>query len=57
LLDFYKSYRACVRAKLSYWHLQEPGVRDPERWPRQARAYLALAGVYADRLEQAIPSS
>jgi aminoglycoside phosphotransferase family enzyme len=51
LLDFYKCYRACLRAKLSFWHLREPKVREPERWPRQARAYLDLAAIYADRLQ------
>lgn len=53
LLDFYKCCRACLRAKLSFWHLREPGIREPERWPRQTRAYLELAGVYADRLREA----
>lgn len=50
LLDFYKCYRACLRAKLSFWHLREPTVREPERWPRQARNYLHLAGRYAAKL-------
>jgi aminoglycoside phosphotransferase family enzyme len=50
LIDFYKCYRAVLRAKLSIWHLREPKVRDPERWPKQARRYLDLAGTYADRL-------
>jgi aminoglycoside phosphotransferase family enzyme len=50
LFDFYKCYRACLRAKLSFWHLREPKVRDPERWPRQTRSYLQLAGRYADQL-------
>ena len=50
LLDFYKCYRACLRAKLSFLHLREPKVREPERWRRQARSYLQLAGRYADQL-------
>ena len=50
LLDFYKCYRACLRAKLSFLHLREPKVREPERWPKQARDYLQLAGRHADQL-------
>jgi aminoglycoside phosphotransferase family enzyme len=43
LLRFYRCYRACLRARLSIEHLRDPEPRTPERWPRQARAYLALA--------------
>ena len=50
LLDFYKCHRACLRAKLAFWHLQEANIREPERWPRQTRAYFKLAGIYADRI-------
>jgi len=50
LVDFHKSYRAALRSKLSIWHLGEPRVRDPARWPAQARRYLDLARTYADRL-------
>ncbi|MGZ3510507.1 MAG: hypothetical protein ACXVAC_19305, partial [Vulcanimicrobiaceae bacterium] len=34
LFDFYKCYRACLRSKLAMWHLREPRVRNPERWPK-----------------------
>jgi aminoglycoside phosphotransferase family enzyme len=53
LVDFYKSYRAALWSKLSIWHLWEPRVRDPARWPGQARRYLDLARTYAERLSSA----
>ena len=43
LLQFYRCYRACLRARLSIEHLLDPNPRTPERWPAQARDYLALA--------------
>ncbi len=46
LLSFYKSYRACLRAKISIWHLKDAEVRRPEKWPRLAREYLELAQGY-----------
>lgn len=50
VFDFYRSYRAALRAKLSIWHLREARVRDPARWLRQAQRYIELAGTYAERL-------
>jgi len=47
LLRFYRCYRACVKAKLAIWHLTDPQVRDPARWPALARRYLDLAETYA----------
>ena len=43
LVQFYKGVRACLRAKLALWHLREPAVREPEKWPRLAADYLRLA--------------
>lgn len=43
LFQFYRCYRACLRARLAAAHLLEPDVRTPEKWPRLARAYLELA--------------
>jgi aminoglycoside phosphotransferase family enzyme len=43
LVDFYRCYRACLRASLSIEHLKDKRPRTPERWPRQAREYLRLA--------------
>jgi aminoglycoside phosphotransferase family enzyme len=43
LVHFYQSYRASVRAKIAVWHLNDPVVRDPQKWPEHAREYLRLA--------------
>jgi len=43
LLHFHQSFRACVRAKIALWHLQEPSLTDPSKWTTQAREYLRLA--------------
>jgi uncharacterized protein len=43
LLRFYRCYRAALRARLTIEHLRDPAPRTPERWPRQARAYLRVA--------------
>jgi aminoglycoside phosphotransferase family enzyme len=51
LVAFYKSYRACVRAKIAAWHLRDRDVREPAKWPALARVYLGLAESYAARLD------
>jgi aminoglycoside phosphotransferase family enzyme len=51
---FYRSARAALRARLAIAHLLEPDPRTPEKWPRQARAYLAIALRDAQRLEAAL---
>ncbi|HEX2530101.1 MAG TPA: hypothetical protein VHK70_01370 [Burkholderiaceae bacterium] len=43
LLHFYQSQRACVRAKLAIWHMNEEKFRYSGEWPRRARQYLVLA--------------
>jgi aminoglycoside phosphotransferase family enzyme len=43
LLQFYKSERACLRAKIAILHLREPGVRRAAKWRRRAVQYLNLA--------------
>jgi aminoglycoside phosphotransferase family enzyme len=43
LMDFYTAYRATLRARLLMSHLLDPEVREPERWPPLARAYLQIA--------------
>lgn len=43
LLNFYRCYRAALRARLTIEHLRDQAPRTPERWPRQARAYLRVA--------------
>lgn len=52
LFLFYRCHRAMLRARLAIAHLLEPAPRTPEKWPRLARAYLALAAIDARRLER-----
>jgi aminoglycoside phosphotransferase family enzyme len=51
LHHFYRSYRATLRARLAIAHLAEPKPRTPEKWPRLARTYLAIAARDAACLE------
>lgn len=46
LIAFYKSFRAFLRARIAICHLKDEHVRLPEKWPRQAKAYLDLAENY-----------
>ena len=50
LVDFYKCFRACLRAKIAVQHLQDPGVGDRGKWRGRALEYLRLAAKYAGRL-------
>jgi uncharacterized protein len=43
LLEFYWTYRACLRARLALAHLLEPGAREPWKWGPLARRYIELA--------------
>lgn len=43
LLAFYKSYHACLRAKIAVWHLKDHGINDTAKWTGRARHYLHLA--------------
>jgi aminoglycoside phosphotransferase family enzyme len=52
LFLFYRCSRAMLRARLAIAHLMEPHPRTPEKWPRLARAYLAIATADAVRLER-----
>lgn len=52
LFLFYRIGRAMLRARLSIAHLGDPHPRTPEKWPRLARAYLALAKADVMRLER-----
>ena len=49
---FYRISRAMLRARLSIAHLIDPHPRTPEKWPRLAHAYLALAEADTKRLER-----
>jgi len=52
LFLFYRCNRAMLRARLAIAHLMEPKPRTPEKWPRLARTYLAIAAADAVRLER-----
>jgi aminoglycoside phosphotransferase family enzyme len=54
LYNFYRCYRASLRARLSIAHLSEPAIRMPDKWPRLARAYLRIAARDAARLQRGI---
>ncbi len=51
LFAFYHCYRATLRARLAIAHLYEAHPRTPEKWPRLAAEYLALAERGARELE------
>jgi aminoglycoside phosphotransferase family enzyme len=53
LFDFYRCYRATLRARLTIAHLLDPDTRTPERWPGLARRYLAIAARDAHKIEVA----
>ena len=54
LFLFYRCHRATLRARLAVAHLLEPNPRTPEKWPRQARTYLALAAADAVKLQRGL---
>jgi len=47
LLDFYRSRRAAVRAKITAWHLRDPDFSERADWRAQAEGYLQLANLHA----------
>jgi aminoglycoside phosphotransferase family enzyme len=42
LLAYYKSYHACLRAKIAVWRLKDHGDHDWAKWTGRARQYLHL---------------
>ena len=50
LVNFYRIFRACLRAKIALWHTEDHEVRSHEKWRRRARDYLELAEGYTERL-------
>ena len=44
LLAFYKSYHACIRAKIAVWHLKDDRIVDRAHWIDKARRYLDIIG-------------
>jgi len=49
LLDFYRSRRAGVRAKVTAWHLRDPDYREREDWSSKADRYLEWMTLFARR--------
>jgi uncharacterized protein len=49
LVAFYKCMRACARAKLCVWHLNDVAPAQRDRWIEKARGYLSMAERYAER--------
>lgn len=43
LIRFYQAHRACLRAKISCWHLDDPRVIDQTKWKKKSQHYLNLA--------------
>jgi len=52
LATFYKVIGALVRARIAILHLQESPVRDPEKWPKRAAEYLAIATRASQNLDR-----
>ena len=51
LILFYKSYHACLRAKIAVWHLKDH--EDWAKWTEKASCYLHLAGAIFSSEEDA----
>jgi aminoglycoside phosphotransferase family enzyme len=49
LVHFYQSYRACLRAKIAVWHMNEPNLPNAAKWVGLARDYLKLAMAHIER--------
>lgn len=54
LFTFYRCHRATLRARLAIAHLLEADSRTPEKWPRLAAMYLALAERSSRKLEASL---
>jgi aminoglycoside phosphotransferase family enzyme len=46
LIWFYKTFRACLRAKIAIWHIVDHDVRNTGKWRQRASDYLKLAESY-----------
>ena len=51
LVEFYKSYRAYLRAKIAIWHIREPQKGATATWFDRARHYLDLAKRHLPKIE------
>jgi aminoglycoside phosphotransferase family enzyme len=43
LLEFYRAYHACIRAKIAIWHLNDDTIQDRAAWVAKAEQYLRMA--------------
>lgn len=43
VIDFYRIFRACVRARIAIWHLADCAPATREHWRQRTRDYLGLA--------------
>jgi uncharacterized protein len=50
LAHFYRSYRACLRARLAIWHTHELEESHWPKWRDLANDYLGLAGSHSQQL-------
>jgi aminoglycoside phosphotransferase family enzyme len=41
LLEFYRGYHACIRAKIAIWHIKD-GSRNRANWIKKANEYLSI---------------
>ncbi len=51
LVAFYKSYRACIRAKLCAWHLDDVPQKEAKHWLDKANTYLDMAERYTTQFD------
>lgn len=49
LISFYKTYRACLRAKIAVWHIADHEIQGTEKWRERGLEYLALAEKHSCR--------
>ncbi len=50
LVNFYKTWRACLRARLAIWHTHDVDAAEWPKWRRRAAVYLRLAEHYSQAL-------
>src|SRR5688572_6925492 len=43
LMAFYRSWHACIRARIAVWHLKDSGIDDRSKWVARGAQYLRLA--------------
>ncbi|MEJ2760399.1 MAG: hypothetical protein P8126_02360 [Gammaproteobacteria bacterium] len=43
LIDFYRLFRACLRAKIAVWHVEDHQINNAEKWLRRAKDYMVVA--------------